>query len=363
MVSSGVRQFSYPGGISNATPPRVLFAAGSVQRLAAELDALGARRAVVVTTSGRRALGEQVMGIIGERGAHLLPEAVSQVPGELVDHAYRRCSEVGADSLVSLGGGAATGLAKGIALETGLPIVAVPTTYSGSEMTGYCGITRDGVKRMHESIRMLPSVVIYDARLTLSLPPQVTASSAFNALAHCIDAAYLPTLSPLLEPAAAEGVRIIGQNLLPLLADPLDLDLRSEVLYGAYLSGAVLTGGFALQHGLAHTLGGSFGIEHGLAHAIILPHVTAYLQRAAPMTLAKIADALEASDLAVALFDLLERAGLPTSLKQIGFDRAELDRARDIVLATEEDNTESPVPMTAEAVEDIFIRAFSGTRP
>lgn len=124
-----------------------------------------------------------------------------------------------------------------------------------------------------------------------------------------------------------------------------------------------MTGGFALQHGLAHTLGGSFGIEHGLAHAIILPHVTAYLQRAAPMTLAKIADALEASDLAVALFDLLERAGLPTSLKQIGFDRAELDRARDIVLATEEDNTESPVPMTAEAVEDIFIRAFSGTRP
>ena len=145
------------------------------------------------------------------------------MPVELVRSGVQKAASSDADCLVAIGGGAAIGLCKGIAYETGLPIIAIPTTYCGSEMTGYCGMTSDGVKRMHESLAMRPSVVIYDAELSMSLPPSTSASSAMNALAHCIDAVYLPSLSPLLAPAAVEGARIVATTLPALLADPDDL--------------------------------------------------------------------------------------------------------------------------------------------
>jgi maleylacetate reductase len=367
-VSRSARTFSQPGGVFNATPPRVVFGRGSAADLRAEVENLGAERALVVTTSGRVALGDRIAAGIGDRCAGLLPEAISQVPIELARRGRDKAASAGADCLVAVGGGAATGLCKGIAYESQLPIIAVPTTYSGSEMTGFCGMTIDGVKHMHESIAMRPSTVVYDAELSRTLPVAASAASAMNALAHCIDAIYLPTISPLLVPAAVEGAQVVADALPRLLATPDDLGVRSDMLYGAYLGGAALTGGFAIQHAIAHMLGGSFGIEHGVAHAVVLPYVTAHLVEAAPEPLGRIAEAVGAGDdLAGFVWDLVSSSGLPLRLADVGVGPADTERAVEIsTTADDHDDPRlagNPAPVTEAAVRSILAAAAAGARP
>lgn len=353
--------FSLPGGVYNAVPPRIVFGVGALARVVDEVEHAGARRALVVSTPGRGFLAEKVADLLGDRCVGILPEAVSQVPIEVAVAAREKTRALGADCLVSVGGGAAVGLGKGIALGLPLPIVAIPTTYSGSEMTGFCGITIDGVKRMHTSLAMLASSVIYDPELTLTLPAEVGAASALNALAHCVDAIYVPTVSPVMALAAIDGARVLLDALPRVSAAPGDLAARSDLLYGAMLGGAALTGGFALQHGVAHTLGGSFGISHGLAHALVLPHVAAYNARFAADRLAPLLASVPGGNLGGAIFDVMVASGLPTSLAAIGFDAGDVDRAVEITVET--DNGLNPAPVDHAAVRAILEDAFVGRRP
>jgi maleylacetate reductase len=355
------QKFSVPGGVYNATPPRILFGAGRVADVAAEVIHHDARKALVLSTPGRNGLAERVAGLLGERCVGILPEAVSQVPIDVAIHGRRRAREAGADCLVSVGGGASVGFGKGISLELSLPIIAIPTTYSGSEMTGFCGITIEGVKRMHTSLNMLASSVIYDPELTLSLPLDVSAASAFNALAHCVDTIYVPTVSPMNAFAAVEGARLLIEALPHLGRRAKDPAVAAALLYGALLGGAALTGGFALQHGLAHVLGGSFGVPHGLSHALVLPHVTAYNDRFAPVAVGRIAAAAKTDDLGATLFDLLEASGLPNSLQAVGVRESDLDRVADITVET--DDGMNPGPVTREVVRQLADDAYHGRRP
>jgi alcohol dehydrogenase class IV len=358
-----MRSFSTPGDIYNATPPRIVFGAGTAAGLRAEVERLGARRALVVSTPGRARMAESIREQVGERCIGMLPEAISQVPIEMARRGRVRATELGADCLISVGGGASIGLGKGIALELGLPIIAIPTTYSGSEMTGFCGITIDGVKRMHTSLNMLASTVIYDPELTLKLPIEASTSTAMNALAHCIDAVVVATCSPIIAMAAAQGAGMMARAIVRVVRDPMDLEARTEALYGAYLGGAALTGGYALQHGVAHTLGGSFNVPHGLSHALVLPHVAAYHARSVPTLMAPVAAAMGVAteDLGKAVFDLLVSLDIPTSLKQIGFDESALEPATEITIET--DNGANPAPVTFEVVRQLLEDAFHGRRP
>lgn len=360
-ASSAPYAFATPGDIYNAVPPRIVFGAGSVKGVADEVRRLGRSRAVVISTPGRKAMAEDVGALLGDLCVGFIPEAISQVPIELLRTWRAKIAEMDVDCLVSVGGGASIGLGKGIALETALPIVNIPTTYSGSEMTGFCGITIDGVKRMHTSLDMLAETVIYDPELTLSLPIAESASSALNALAHCIDGVYVPTASPMVMLTAPESARCIIEGLRRVAAAPQDLDARSQLLYGAYLGGGMLTAGFALQHGLAHTLGGSFGVPHGLSHAVALPYVTAYNARFAREKLARIEAALRGSSLAGAVWDLLVDVGLPTSLKDVGVGEKDVDRI--VAITVETDNGLNPGPVTPEAVRGIVEAALAGKRP
>lgn len=356
-----MRTFSTPGDVYNAVPPRVVFGAGAAERIGEEADRLGARRVLVVSTPGRSTMAERVVRQLGDRCIGLLPEAVSQVPIELARRGQAKAREMAADCLVSVGGGASIGLGKGIALELGLPIIAVPTTYSGSEMTGFCGITIDGVKRMHKSLRMLASTVVYDPALSVSLPLDVSAASAMNALAHCVDVLYVPSVSPVIVQSAYEGARAIMAALPRVAAQPGDVEARGELLYGAYLAGAALTGGFALQHGVAHVLGGSFGVAHGLSHALVLPHVAAYNTAYAPEAMGRLAEVMGVEKVGAAIFDVMQTAGLPTRLSDVGFRADQIEEAARITVET--DNGANPGPVTMDAVRGILQDALDGTRP
>lgn len=360
MAGAG-RSFHLPGGVYNATPGEILFGAGTFARVGEVIERLGAKRAIVISTPGRSGLADRTAALLGERCAGIIPEAVSQVPIELARRGRERARELGADCLVSVGGGASVGLGKGIALEFPVPVIAIPTTYSGSEMTGFCGITINGVKRMHTSLNMLAATVIYDPELSVGLPLDVSMASAMNALAHCLDVVYVRTASPTMLAAAYEGAGAIVDAMRRVARDPADIAARTDLLYGAYLGGAALTGGFALQHGVAHVLGGSFGVSHGLSHALVLPHVAAYNASFAPAELARLAATFGGRSFAAATFDLLGETGLPTSLQALGFDKALLDDAARITVET--DHGLNPGPVTFEAVRGLLDDAYHGRRP
>jgi maleylacetate reductase len=355
-----MRRFAYPEGVHNAMPERIVFGSGALEQVGEEVERLGAGRVVVVCTPGRRGSADHLAARLKERCVGVLAEARTQVPIETAEAGRAEARRLGADCLITIGGGAATGLGKAIALETGFPLIAIPTTYSGSEMTGFCGITIAGVKRMHADRRMVARTVIYDPALTVGLPPHISGPSGMNALAHCVEALYVPTAGPIPFLMAEEGARSLMRSLPKVVREPEDLEARSEALYGAYLAGGALTGGFAIHHGLAHVLGGSFGIEHGIAHSVMLPHSVAFNAPAVPEAMDRLAAALEVEKPAAGLFDLAVALGVPMRLRDLGVHEGDLDRAAEIAVETAHDN---PRPVDFDGMRAVLDAAFHGRRP
>jgi alcohol dehydrogenase class IV len=342
--------------------PRVVFGAGALRYLPRELDALGIGRAIVLSTPGQRALGERVAALIGARSGGVFAQAAMHVPAEMAHAACDEACRVGADGAVAIGGGSTTGLGKAIALETGLPVVAVPTTYAGSEMTSVYGLTEAGAKTTGRDPRVLPRTVVYDPELSLGLPLAVSVVSMLNAIAHSAEGLYAPDANPVIELMAEEGIRSGAAALARLARDPRDLDARGDALIAAWLCGTVLGSiTMGLHHKLCHTLGGSFNLPHAETHAVILPHALAYNAPAAPEAMARIARALGApGDAPGAVFDLGVRQGAPTSLAAIGMRAENLDRAADLALQNEYPN---PRRLERGAIRTLLQRAFDGARP
>lgn len=342
-------------------PVLVSFGAGRVAQLPAEAARLGLWRALVLSTPGQRALGERAAALLGERAAGAHAGAVMHVPAESVAAARAEAGRLGADGYVAIGGGSTIGLAKALALATGLPIVALPTTYSGSEMTAIWGLTEGGVKRTGRDERVRPRSVIYDPELTLGLPAKVAGPSGVNALAHCVEALYAPDGNPITALMAEEGVRALAASLPAVVARPGDLEARAGALYGAWLAGAALgAASMGLHHKLCHTLGGSFNLPHAEVHAVILPHAAAYNAAAAPGALARVARAMGAPSAPGAIFDLAAALGAPTSLAALGMAEADLDRAAELATMSPYPN---PAPVTRAGVRRLLDDAFHGRRP
>jgi alcohol dehydrogenase class IV len=347
--------------IHQANPSRVVFGAGALDRLNEEIERLGARRALVLATPEQAESAERIANLLGDRAAGVYARAVMHVPIETAREARDLAARLGADCAVAIGGGSTTGLGKAIALESALPILAIPTTYAGSEMTPIWGITEAGVKKTGRDPRVLPRTVIYDPLLTLTLPYALTVTSAINAIAHAAEGLYAHDGNPVLALMAEEGIRASAAALAPLKQDPGDLQARSDALYGAWLCGSVLGSvAMGLHHKLCHTLGGSFNLPHAEVHTVILPHALAYNAGAAPDAMARIARALGSATAARGVFDLAARHGAPTSLAAIGMPEDGLDRAADIAAATPYPN---PRPLERAALRALLQRAFDGVPP
>lgn len=149
-----------------AQPTRVLFGVGTLSQVGQELERLGARRALVLCTPNQAEDATRLSDALGPLSAGIYPGAVMHVPVESARAAIAHAQEVGADCMIALGGGSTTGLGKAIALTSGLPILAIPTTYAGSEMTPIYGLTDAGLKKTGRDPRVLPRTVIYDPALT-----------------------------------------------------------------------------------------------------------------------------------------------------------------------------------------------------
>ena len=351
-----VNPFAYTG-----FPGRVVFGRGALAQLPQELRRLGAERAIVLSTPEQRATAEQVAKSLGPRAAGVYARAAMHVPLEVAQGAREFAASAHADACVAVGGGSTIGLGKAIALTSGLPIVAVPTTFAGSEMTAIYGITEAGVKKTGRDLRVLPRTVLYDPELLATLPVSIAATSGMNAIAHCVEALYAVDANPIVSMIAEEGMRAIAAGLPAVVSDPTDIDARGDVLYGAWLAGTALNGvSMAIHHKLCHTLGGSFDLPHAATHTVILPYATAYNRAAAPDAMARIRRALgrfDSGDAAGGLQALSRATGAPGSLREIGMPAEGLDRAADLAVQSPYDN---PRPIERAAIRDLLQRAFDG---
>jgi len=340
---------------------RVVFGAGARAELHGEIERLGARRVLVLCTPARRDLAGSVASVLGAKIADTFAGAVMHVPVEVADAARRVAADAGADCCLGIGGGSTIGLAKAVALTTGLPVVAVPTTYAGSEMTPIYGLTEGRRKATGRDERVLPRTVIYDPELTIELPAATSVASGFNAIAHAVEALYAPDRNPIAELMAEESIAALARALPQIARNPRDLEVRGEALYGAWLAGSVLgITSMGLHHKLCHALGGAFDLPHAQTHAVMLPYVAAYNACAAAPAMARVARALGASDAPEGLFDLGRAIGTPRSLAELGLRATDLDHAAELAAANPYGN---PRPVERAAVRLLLQSAFDGRRP
>jgi len=315
----------------------------------------------VLSTPEQVAQAEAVASRLGDRSAGTYDKAVMHVPIETARAAQEEARKRGADCCVAVGGGSTIGLGKAIALDSGLPIIAVPTTYAGSEMTPIWGLTEEGLKRTGRDERVLPRTVIYDPTLSLTLPAFIAGPSGMNAIAHCVEALYSENANPIVSLMAEEGIRALGEALPVVVETPDDRDARAKALYGAWLAGASLGAvGMAIHHKLCHTLGGSFNLPHADVHTVIIPHAANYNRAAAPEAMARLARALGTEDGPGALYDLARAVGAKLALKDIGMAEADLDRAAELATQNPYYN---PRPVTRDGVRALLEQAYHGHRP
>lgn len=347
--------FVFPGIRS-----RVVFGFGTMERLTGEIERLGRRRALVLSTPQQREAAEVLAARLGN-GAAVFSQARMHTPVEVTETAVEALHASGADCVVSYGGGSTTGLGKAIALRTGTDQIAVPTTYAGSEMTDILGETQGGEKTTRRDAAILPETVVYDVETTLTLPVTLSVTSGINAIAHAVEGLYAPDRNPITTLMASDAIRALAAALPAIAARPDDRDARSDALYGAFLCGAVLGSvSMALHHKLCHALGGAFDLPHAETHTVILPHSTAYNAQAVGNLLDPVTAALGGERPGAALFDLARRSGAPVALRELGFREQDIGRAADLVMKNPYGN---PRPLEREAIQALIRDAWAGERP
>lgn len=337
---------------------RLVFASGeSPKAVATEVDALGASKVMLIVSRREQASIESIAREIPMVLQHT--EVVMHVPTEVAQRAREAAVAAGADIVVSVGGGSTTGLAKAVAMTTGLPIVAVPTTYAGSEATNVWGLTENGVKTTGVDDRVLPASIVYDAELLTTLSGEITVASGLNALAHGVDSMWGPRADPIDRASAQEGIRALAQALPIVAGDSNSLDGIEQTLYGAYLASvAFASAGSGMHHKICHVLGGMFDLPHAQTHAVVLPYVLAFNAPSAPEAEKRISDAFGTATANGGLAHLRKTVNAPTALRDFGMPKDGIARAvMPIMKAIPENN---PTPVTEENLTTLLTAAFAG---
>nr|WP_104663887.1 maleylacetate reductase [Ensifer adhaerens] len=348
--------FDYQGSSA-----RILFGAGARARVLEAVDALGCKRALVLSTPHQAEEASAIASLLADRAAGLFTHATMHTPVEITERAIELMRDLGADCTVAFGGGSTTGLGKAIAFRLDTPQISIPTTYAGSEVTPILGQTQAGRKETVRAASVLPELVIYDPELTLGLPLAMTMTSGLNAMAHAAEALYARDRNPISSLMATEGLRALAEALPRIAGSPRDLSARSDALYGAWLCGTVLgTVGMSLHHKLCHVLGGSFDLPHAETHAIILPQTIAFNAGAAADELRPLSAIFGGASPGTALHAFSVKIGAPTALREIGFREEDIGRAAEIATANPYWN---PREVTRADIHALLTAAWRGDAP
>ncbi|WP_017934442.1 maleylacetate reductase [Nocardioides sp. Iso805N] len=347
-------------------PQRVVFARGdAATALAAEIAALGATRVMLIASAREAALVAPITAALPVVLHH--DEVVMHVPVEVADRARTAAAAAGVDAILTVGGGSATGLGKAVALASerpgGLPILAVPTTYAGSEATNVWGLTQGTTKSTGVDDAVLPRSIVYDATLLTSLPAELSVASGLNALAHCIDAMWGPRVDPIDQALAGEGIRGLAGGL-PVIAregarQGALVQGIEQTLYGAYLAAvAFASAGSGMHHKICHVLGGMFNLPHAQTHAVVLPHVLAFNAPNAPEAERRIAAAFGSSTAVEGMAALRAAVDAPRALRDYGMPEDGIAEAVAPVLAAIP--PDNPTPVTEQNLTALLRAAWEG---
>lgn len=352
--------------IHDVPASRVIFGEGYLSKCAEEVHRLNGESVMLISGGPEAVYANQVAQDLGARLTSRFTEVVMHVPVEVASLAIEQAKSTGADVLVAVGGGSSIGMAKAVAKELHLPIVAIPTTYAGSEMTPIWGLTENNVKVTGRDRAVLPVAVIYDPQTTLSLPVDMSMASGMNAIAHLIEALYAPQVSPISIVESREGIRALATALPKIASDPSNLDARGEAMYGACLAGWALgTNGMGIHHKICHTLGGTYNLPHAQTHSAVISYATDFNEKYAPEAMSATIGALreagiEAPTAAQGIWNLASIIGAPTSLSEFGFTEDQVAETIDIVVKGQPTN---PRPVEPNGVRALLIAAIKGDIP
>ena len=354
-MTTGIQAF-----VHEQLAQRIVFGWDRLEELPGEVDRLDGTHVLVIAERSTAAIAARIEGLLADRSVTSLGPVRPHVPAEDAAHARKLAEDNAIDLIVTVGGGTATGLGKAVAL-TGVPLLAVPTTYAGSEATPIHGTTEGARKRTGRDASALPRTVLYDPSLTTTLPARTTATTGMNALAHCVEALYAENPSPVTSLLAYEGIKVLVNSLPACVDDPDSRAGRTDALYGAYLAGTVLAvTGMAIHHRICHVLGGTLGLAHGDANAVVLPHAVAFNAPTARDEMARLAETLGSENAAAGLFDFARSLGAPTSLDELGVGEQEIEKVADLVI---EGNYYNPRPVERHDLLELLRDAYAGRRP
>ena len=279
-------------------------------------------------------------------------EGVADVPGarwsEVPSDRVEEAAPLASGGVVALGGGSAIDLGKAVSATAGVPLVSVPTTYSGAEWTTYYGVRDPDRKLRGGGAGAHPCGIVYDAALTLDLPRETTVGTAMNALAHCAEALYVNGHNERADAHALDGAALIGRWLPRVVERPHDEEPRRELLLGAMHGGAALSGsGLALAHAMAQAVGGRYGLPHGTLNGICLPPALRWNEQWAADAVARFRAAVAAE------VEELAALGGVTRLSQLGVPEADLSELAEAA-AARAGNRANPRPATAAEIEQLL---------
>ena len=346
-----------------ANPGRVIFSPGSIKKLPAELQKLGLKAPLLLSTSQQVDQVKDLEKLLSDASiqtAGIYSNATMHTPTHITDEAISFLASRAADCVVSIGGGSTIGLGKAITIRSGLYHICIPTTYAGSEMTPILGETKDGKKTTRSDPKILPRTVIYDVNLTMTLPASLSATSGVNAIAHAVEALYAKNKNPITSLMALDGIKALANALPEIVQNPASQQAREKAQYGAWLCGVCLgSSAMALHHKLCHTLGGTFNLPHAETHTIVLPHALSYNAPAIPNAMEKIASVLPGSngDAIQGLNVLLDKIGVKRALKDFGMPEDGIEKAAEIAASNQYPN---PRPIDQQAIKEVIRRCWNG---
>lgn len=350
-----MKHFTYIAGAA-----RIEFGRGKFAELPSLVSDLSCRRALVLSTSQQRNVATTALESLGSKAVGIFSGATMHTPIDVTEKAMVQCRSLNVDCLVSIGGGSTTGLGKAIAYRSQLPHISVPTTYAGSEVTPILGQTENGLKTTLKDSSVLPTAVLYDPELSDSLPLKMSIVSGLNAMAHAAEALYAQDRNPVSTMLAVEGLSAMKRGLAKLTKDSTSQKGRDEALYGAWLCGTVLGQvGMALHHKICHTIGGSFNMPHAETHAVMLPHTVGYNAASVSELLLPISKLFE-DEPGPGIYAFSKSIGSPLSLKELGFQASDLDRAAEIAARNPYWN---PRTIDQSALRSMLQNAFDGAEP